>query len=146
MKTLLESIINELKLSKASTGDKLDKLKNFEDLKPGDHFYWLSSAETIENAEYTVEKIVKTRNKDAESWLYTSNNPDDRKDVLINVKVHVVSKSGDKDIATVPKGCTWAMETRRGAEFVIWATTKEELETLVIKHNNFLKTLKMSKP
>lgn len=40
MKTLLEQVINELRLSKASTGNKLtDTSKNFSDLKKGDLIY-----------------------------------------------------------------------------------------------------------
>lgn len=39
MKTLLEQVINELKISKAVTGKKLEPAKTFGDLTPGDYFF-----------------------------------------------------------------------------------------------------------
>lgn len=68
MKTLLEQVINELKISKVSTGDKLTPILNFEDLKRGDIFYiynirtdtlYLGEMDSIEKgAKYFMAYII----------------------------------------------------------------------------------------
>lgn len=71
MKTLLEQVIDELKISNVSTGDKLSSILNFEDLNQGDIFYiynvltdtmYLLEMDSIKKGEryfmaYTVGKV-----------------------------------------------------------------------------------------
>lgn len=62
MVTLLEQVINELKLSKASTGNKLTKVKVWGELKPGDFCYHYNST-FDELTEFKVIKITPPKNK-----------------------------------------------------------------------------------
>lgn len=62
MKTLLEHIINELRLSKASTGNKLDRYKSFGDVNPGDIIYHYDSVKD-NLTEFNVKMIEEPKSE-----------------------------------------------------------------------------------
>lgn len=68
MKTLAESIVNELRLSKVSTGDKLID-KTFADLKEGDKLYF-----AFPQFQYisvtTIKKIVHSNSEHCYKFFY----------------------------------------------------------------------------
>lgn len=141
MKTLLESIINELKITQAHTGEKLEEEKKFEDLKPGDKLYWITDTETMETAVYTVDDVIVNTSKNTEldtpvdmHIMFTSKNPVSKKGVVQNVVITVLTDTGLMDTTKVPKGCTWAILTTRGGRFDAWATTKERLKSIVQRY------------
>lgn len=63
MKTLLEQVINELRLSKVSTGRKLDT-KNFEDLEKGDLIYIY----LVDNDRLNLEEVDVIKKGDKKFW------------------------------------------------------------------------------
>lgn len=139
MKTLLEQVINELKITQVHTGEKLEDEKKFEDLKPGDKFYWITDTETLETAEYTVDEVIVNKSKETFDdpnmhFMFTSKNPVSKKGLVTNVVVTVLTDTGLMDTTKVPKGCTWALIKPIGTRFEAWATTKERLKSIVQRY------------
>lgn len=62
MKTLLEHIINELRATKVSTGNKLDRYKSFGDVNPGDIIYNYDSF-TDSLTEFKVKMIEEPKSE-----------------------------------------------------------------------------------
>lgn len=75
MKTLTESIINELRLSKASTGNKLERGKTFGEMTEGDTLYYYDIfARGNDVKSYKITEIKST------SWpekCKSNNHPDE---------------------------------------------------------------------
>lgn len=68
---MLESIINELRLSNAKTGDKLVE-KTFADLKKGDQLYWVyPPLRKIVSA--TITGIVHNTTQNSHNFFYDAN-------------------------------------------------------------------------
>lgn len=84
MKTLTESIINELRLSKVSTGNRLVR-KQIRDLKPGDEVYIVDLGETnmgksTYKSEDRIATLTQIKKLDAACWVfyYTNKNGDSK--------------------------------------------------------------------
>lgn len=137
MKTLLEQVINELKLSKASTGNKLNSAsKTFGELQPGDFLYWAVGADRT--AKDITYKVVSLQNGSIWSTPgYSDLNPIEvetiRRDITINVE-----KEGEDEITDVkvPSNCTFFITNS-----IIWATSLEKVYEMKNKLN-ILKNLK----
>lgn len=112
MKTLTESIINELRLSKAVTGNKLDR-KTFGELKPGENIYYydpnVDSFNTITDVIYPVEKVEETK---IQRFIhgYTEDNPDKTKYVKLTKKITITKKGEEIDIYA-PADESWVVLT-----------------------------------
>lgn len=104
MKTLLESILLELKLSNVSTGKKLDLGPTFGELKKGDKVYiWFSDNKSLDETEFkiiTIETHPSPRLRD----LITDKNPDKEESVYCTDLIKVKNtKTGGTAIVVVPK-------------------------------------------
>lgn len=97
MKTLVESIVNELKITKASTGDKLNKKTKFGELKVGDIFYVVGGFGNNVISEYTVEKITPISHFTREK--YTSTYPDELKKIEVDCELYGVTNKGRLDFS-----------------------------------------------
>lgn len=108
--TLSEHIINELKISKASTGNRLDMEPTFGELQSGDTVYWVTAAtKSIEDATCKViqkapEKIEGLINPEKDA--YTDDSPSVRKPVLRDLRLVVKNEKGkspkDNVVISVP--------------------------------------------
>lgn len=135
MKTLSESIINELRIADASTGNKL-KYKTFGELKPGDKFYFVNNLiETIEEATWIViENLGKTREM---RKGYTDLNPDKKEIINCDLSLKIKNEnnqdwynSQDWYIRNVPFNVTYLTD---GSS--VYATSQELLLQILKKYN-----------
>lgn len=126
MKTLLEQVINELKITKASTGDKLNKKTKFGELKVGDIFYVVGGFGNNIISEYTIEKITPISHFTREK--YTSNNPDELKKIDVDCELFCVSNKGRLDFSFfVNKEDCWEI-LPCSSGYLLVATTVETLK------------------
>lgn len=130
MKTLTESIVNELRLSTVKTGNKL-KYKTFDELKEGDKLYFVNNlVETIEEATYTALDF---------KWgvwgfskLYSNLNPDQLKELRLDIKIDTTTASGYKMPFRAPSNVTYVVDKDHSA---VCATSEELLLELIEKYN-----------
>lgn len=96
MKTLLESILLELKLSKASTGKKLDLGLTFGELKEGDKIYvCFYKNRPLEDIEYEVIKLEHHPNPGFRNFK-TDKNPDKEEPVYCVLGLSLKNTKNDE--------------------------------------------------
>lgn len=123
MKTLLESILLELKLSKASTGKKLDLGPTFGELKKGDTVYvWLSGNKSMDETEFKIMSI-ETHPMPGFRDFKTDKNPDKEESVYCTELIRVKNtKTGRENSIVVPKDVRYMATDFRYSYYYVLAT------------------------
>lgn len=140
MKTLLESIVNELKLSNASTGNKLDRNKTFGDLKPGDTVYYYDSMLLYNtNITYTVNDAVYFNIK-MMNLGYTEEHPDKMEKENLDFKISV-NQNGKRFTLFAPETASWFLvKSRRTKTVSLIALDEKVFNEIVEKYNLNIQT------
>lgn len=123
MKTLLESILLELKLSKAKTGNKLDFEPTFGELKKGDKVYiWFSANKSMDETEFKIITIETFPSPELRG-LITDKNPDKEESVYCKDIIKVKNtKTGGTAIVVVPHNVTYSTKVTKNSDYFVCAT------------------------
>lgn len=127
MKTLVESIVNELRLSKASTGNRLSDKKTFGEVKQGDTIYVFGNFVNNRICEYVVTQVVPISVK---SKRFSSSSPNEEVMELAQFEFFADMKSGLKSsVFLVNKDDSWEINaTFETGNIICVATTIDALK------------------
>lgn len=127
MITLLEQVINELKLSKASTGNKLNRELSFGELEKGDIIYVFGDKVDNKICKCTVEKITKLPN--CKVLNYSSAHPDEHICEEAHFEICVkINECLTTERFFVNKDSSWQIMPLMNNKLICVATTKVALQ------------------
>lgn len=132
MKTLLEQVINEIRLAKVSTGRKLEKAKTFGEMIEGDTLYYYYKELSSKVHALTIKGKEKSHLDDG--YCKTSSSPDDYVFKIKNIKFDL----GKVEIYVNSEN-TWEIISDDWDEEVGFISTSPYEITDILAHSDGLK-------
>lgn len=127
MKTITEHIINELKLSKVSTGKRLSDKKTFGEVRQGDTIYVFGNFVNNRICEYKVTQVVPIAVK---SKRFSSTSPNEEVEEMAQFELFADMIHGIKSsLFFVNKDNSWEINnTFENGNIICVATTLDALK------------------